>query len=359
MFDLKKFFQTIFKPQKGDTVVVMCDVPHAGSIPDHDAWKERRQMASDWRQKLSGFSSEMGFKVTPLVTYLATKGQNQDLPETCRMGDRELSLPDLMKKTTILLAMTEWSATAPLCMFIKEFNRLRFASMPKVERRMENTGLSADYHEISKRCRVLAPLFEEAVGLRVNFSTGHECYFDLTGPAEVGIDDGMLGPERAGTPNAGANLPAGETYVVPNEASDSRTEGTLPIRMGEELIVLEVKNNKVVNVKGQGPDAGYLRINFEKDAGWANIAEVAIGVNDRAEVTGNVLEDEKAGFHFAYGRSDHLDGTVGVDDFISPGNVIHQDIVYAKGSPISASKIEFVFADGSTKQVIRDGGLIV
>ena len=31
-----------------------------------------------------------------------------------------------------------------------------------------------------------------------------------------------------------------------------------------------------------------------------------------AEVTGCVLEDEKAGFHWAFGRSDHLGGVVGV-----------------------------------------------
>ena len=61
---------------------------------------------------------------------------------------------------------------------------------------------------------------------------------------------------------------------------------------------------------------------FDADPARANIAEVAFGVNDMAEVTGCVLEDEKAGFHWAFGRSDHLGGVVGVDDFVSPADVL-------------------------------------
>ena len=127
---------------------------------------------------------------------------------------------------------------------------------------------------------------------------------------------------------------------------------------GEELIELEVRNNRVVAVQGRGPDAAFLRDKFANDKAWANIAEVAIGVNDAAVITGNVLEDEKAGFHWAYGRSDHLEGTVGVADFNSPDDVIHQDIVYAKESPISATRVEFVFADKRTRVVIRNGELV-
>jgi hypothetical protein len=358
MFNLEAFFNTIFQPQSGDKVVVMCDLPHAESIADNEQWKARREMAAEWVSKLSAFPSLQHIEVKPLVTYLATKGNNQDLPEMCRMGETDLSIRDLVKDNTIVIAMSENSATAPLCIYMKEFDHFRWASMPGVEKRMEETALSADYQQIHRRCLLLAPLFEKAVGVRVEFSTGHECYFDITGPAEVGLDHGLLGPEVAGTPTAGSNLPAGETYTVPNEAADSKTAGTLPVMEGGELILLDVKHNKIIGVQGSGADAEYLRGKFANDNAWANIAEVAIGVNDRAVITGNVLEDEKAGFHWAYGRSDHLEGTVGVADFKSPDDVIHQDIVYAKESPITAAKVEFVFADDTTEVVILDGELL-
>jgi len=75
-------------------------------------------------------------------------------------------------------------------------------------------------------------------------------------------------------------------------------------------------------------------------------------------VTGNVLEDEKAGFHWAYGRSDHLGGRVGVRSFRKPENVVHQDIVYAKGNPIQVAEASIVSIAGR-KPVIHDGSYLV
>ncbi len=359
MFNLETFFNTIFQPQDSDKVVVMCDLPHPGSPPDNLQWQARREMAADWVSKLSAMTSLKHIEVKPLVTYLATRGDNQDLPDMCQMGERDLPIRDLIRENTIIIAMPEFSSTAPLSLFARDFDHIRFASMPGVEKRMEETALSADYQQIYQRCCLLAPLFEKAIGIRVKFSTGHSCLFDITGPAEVGLDHGLLGPEVAGTSAAGANLPAGETYTVPNEAPDSKTEGILPVMEGEELFLLQVKNNRIIGVEGEGPGAEYLRGRFANDDAWANIAEVAIGVNEDAVITGNVLEDEKAGFHWAYGRSDHLEGSVGVADFNSPDDVIHQDIVYARKSPIVAAKVEFVFDDGSTEVVIVDGEPII
>ena len=68
-----------------------------------------------------------------------------------------------------------------------------------------------------------------------------------------------------------------------------------------------------------------------------------------------MLEDEKAGFHWAFGRSDHLGGVVGVEDFESPESVIHQDIVYAAGNPVQVERAVVVQSDGRRVAVIDDG----
>jgi len=108
-----------------------------------------------------------------------------------------------------------------------------------------------------------------------------------------------------------------------------------------------------------GPIADRYGRFFEKDPARANVAELAFGVNDKAEVTGVVLEDEKAGFHWAFGRSDHLGGVVGVEEFRSPDTVIHQDIVYAKGNPIQVERAELVHADGRRVGVIERGRYLI
>jgi leucyl aminopeptidase (aminopeptidase T) len=99
------------------------------------------------------------------------------------------------------------------------------------------------------------------------------------------------------------------------------------------------------------------RREFREEKALRNIAEVAIGCNEKAVVSGNPLEDEKAGFHWAYGRSDFLGGMVSPADFSTPGKVEHHDSVYAKGNPIVCQRFDFIFPDGSRKTVIEDGVL--
>jgi leucyl aminopeptidase (aminopeptidase T) len=222
---------------------------------------------------------------------------------------------------------------------------------------MEETGLSADYREIAETCSRLASLFEKSDGIEVTFSTGHSCYFDISDRKPALQDNGLLHPgTREGIPYF-ANLPAGEVCTVPNQAEDSGTAGEIPAAIDGDTIVFVVKNNQIIDIKGEGPSAAEKRQEFHEEPALRSIAEVAIGCNDRAVVTGNVLEDEKAGFHWAYGRSDHLGGKVGVKDFSSPDKVLHQDIVYAKGNPIVCTRLDFVFPDGTRKMAITDGEL--
>ena len=73
-------------------------------------------------------------------------------------------------------------------------------------------------------------------------------------------------------------------------------------------------------------------------------------------VTGNVLEDEKVqGVHLAWGRSDHLGGAVGVDDFADARYVVHLDVVYPNGGLVAVAGLVLVYADGTREEIIRDG----
>jgi leucyl aminopeptidase (aminopeptidase T) len=355
-FDLGKFFEDIFKPQSGEIVTIIHDVPH-GDVADNKAWKERRQMAEDWRDQLAGMADRWGITVNPTATYAGTGSNNGPLPESCTMGGEERSLADVVNGSTIVLAMPEFSATAPLYPYAKEAEKLRVGSMPGVAKFMEESGLSADYNKISVQCKVLEEVFNRAIAADVEFSTGHTCYFDLPLENPAHIDDGILHPERAGSNDALSNLPAGEVFCVPNENEDSDTAGELPAYIGDEIAVYVVENNRIVDIRGAGPQIESLRDKFAADQGWQNIAEFAIGLNDKAKVTGIVLEDEKAGFHWAYGRSDHFGGKCGIEQFNSPENVIHLDVVYAKDSPIVCSKLDFIFQGGERQTMIVDGEL--
>ena len=365
-FDLHRFLVDVFDPQPGETVAVLVDEPRSPK-DDRPSWAERRAMASAWRDGIEALGGRIGFTTLPLVAYPATMANGADLPERCRVGDREAPLAEVLDATSLVLAMTEYSPTAALVDVCKRrpgADVFRAASMPGVEPRMEGTSLAADYAEVARRCRLLRDAFRRSSGAEVVFSTGHRCFFDLR-HRTCETDDGYLHRDKNDDVPV-INLPSGETFCVPYEGEKdgdpSRTEGELPVAAPGGIVVFRVERNRIASVEdggGAAADARTWQSYFDVDLARANVAEVAFGCNERAVVTGNVLEDEKAGFHWAFGRSEHLGGVTGPSDFRRPENVVHQDIVYAKGSPISVAAADLVTPVGERIAVIRDGAYVL
>jgi len=357
-FDLTRLLIDVFDPQPGETVVVACDQPTEAS-PDNPAWQERRQMAQEWRQAFAKLGAKRGFTTRPLLTFGATGINGAELPRLVVMEKQPVDIEEALLSSSLACFMTEYSATAALDSFCRRKEDFRAASCPGIEKRMEQSSLSADYQEVARRCRILDEILSGASRLEARFSTGERCSFDLRF-RKPEVDDGLLPRGKKG--DRIINLPSGETFVVPYEGekagTPSLTAGELPVRFGQEKVVLKVAGNRIEEVVGSGPEGARMREQFAVDPARRNIAEVAFGCNDWAVVTGNVLEDEKAGFHWAYGRSDHLGGVTGVKSFLRPETVVHQDIVYAKGNPIQVAEATVVRPDGP-KAVIRDGAYVV
>jgi len=355
MLDIRKLLIDVFDPQPGETVIFAVDLSHENA-PDHDGWSARRVMAERWRDVMVEIAGERGFLVQPLLGFAATGANNADLPARGVLGGEAVDLLETLKAASLVIAMTEFSATAPLAKLAEAEDDFRAASMPGVEERMEGTALAADYSKVAARCKAIFDVMEGATLCEVLFSTGHRCSFDLR-HRQPEMDDGFLPRGKVG--DRIINLPSGETFVVPYEGEfegvPSWTAGTIPVVEDEELVLFHVVANTIVVVEGEGPVADRYAAFFDADPARTNVAEVAFGVNDMAEVTGSVLEDEKAGFHWAFGRSDHLGGMIGVDDFESPDNVVHQDIVYAAGNPIQVERAVIVHPDGRRVVVIDDG----
>jgi len=351
MFDVKKLFSDVFHPEPGERLVVLVDTPH-DRIEDNDLWVERRNMAAEWQSVLGDYGREAGFEVAPLFQFPAVGTHNGDLP----LG--ECQLAEVLGNATIALALTEFSPTAPMIAWAKSHDDFRVAPLPGVARRTEETALSADYSEVARRCVILRDLLAHAESADVIFTSGHKWHVDLRHHKAL-MDDGQLPRGKA---DPVINLPSGESFQVPYEgerAGDpSQTAGEVPVRVGEELIVYRIEANRIIDVIG-GPEANKSRAYFQHDASRSNVAEFAFGCNPGAVVWGNVLEDEKAGFHWAYGRSEHLGGSVGPSDFNRPETIVHVDIVYASESPIQVGSAVLNREDGDSVEVIRDGDYVV
>ena len=353
-FNIARLFRDVVSPQEGEIITFMVDHPH-GDIKSTPAWDDRRKMAEEWRDGIRELCKEVGAVLNPLVSYPATGANNADLPKEGIADGKTVVLEDILSKSNICFALTNWSGTAPLNALTKKYPQLRAASMPGVARRMQDTALSADYTKVAKTAQVLAERLTRAESAHAVFSTGHELTFDLR-YRQGEADDGYLHADKTGFRLI--NLPSGEAFIVPYEGEragePSRTEGQIPVPLVGEIAVLNVRANRIIGVEGKTREAQELMEKFLADRARQNIAELGLGCNPNAVVWGSVLEDEKAGFHWAYGRSEHLGGVVGPAQFAKPENIIHQDIVYAKGSPVTVARLTLHYPDGNDEIIIQD-----
>ena len=364
-FNLEKLLMDVFDPQKGETVLVMYDVPN--KIKDiSNEWGDRIKMAQEWRRAFKKLGEQIGFYVYPLLSYSATMAHGALLPKYGRTEGKKVMIEDILAKTNICVALTQYSATASLFKFAKQIKgRLRIASMPRASKDMEKTALSADYKEVARKCSILVPKLTKATGAIIEFSTDdHKFYFDLRNRVAE-EDNGMCGRKRAYLDIPGINLPSGEVFSVPYEGEDekigpSNTRGFLPVNYNNELVIYEIQQNKIIRVIGKGLKAEEMREYFAKDNGRRNIAELGLGLNDKAILSEITLEAEKVlGFHWAYGLSDHLGGITGMAQFENPENAVHQDNIYAKGGTIEIKKLVFVYPNNSRETIIQNGDYVV
>jgi len=337
-----KMFNDVFAPQNGEKVLFLIDQPH-DEIIDNNIWKDRREMVKDWINTFKILGTEKGFTVNKLE-YKATGVHNSPIPQ---------EVIDNVKKSNLVIAMTEFSATStlfPLCK--SENSNTRCTSMPGVERRMEETAFKADYVEVKRYSHAIEKMLNKTIGAEVLFSTGDKLYIDLRN--RVAKSDAGDCTKIGQT----INFPSGEGCKPPYEAAsdeidefgESKTEGIMPVGYSEGIIKFVIKNNKITEVIGDIKKAEEMRKFFEKDETHRNIAELGIGCNPKAVVTGNILEDEKVGgLHIAYGMSSFLGGKIKSD--------MHQDICYPKGSSVEAKTLTLINIDGSKTELIKDSNL--
>lgn len=337
-----KMFKDVFAPKSGEKVLFLVDTPH-DEIKDNNIWADRRKMAKEWHDTFKEIGNKTGFSVS-FMNFKATGVENSPIPE---------EVLEAIYNSNLVLAMTEYSASSSLIpIFRGKGSTTRGASMPGVERRMEKTAFKANYQDVKKYALALEKMLNKAVCAEVAFSTGDTLNIDLRNRS-ANADTGNC--TKYGQ---GINFPSGESCKAPYEATSdeiekfgkSKTEGVLPVKYKNgELVKYIVKNNKIAEIIGKGKKADAMRAFFEENNSRTNIAELGVGCNPKAIITGNVLEDEKVGLHIAYGMSTHLGGKVKSD--------MHQDIVYAKGCPVEGRTLTLISMDGSKTDIIQNAEL--
>jgi leucyl aminopeptidase (aminopeptidase T) len=191
----------------------------------------------------------------------------------------------------------------------------RGATMPGITYEMLVRTMSADHAGLRRRARALASILTAGDEVRVTSAEGTDVAFSIRG-REATADDGDLS-----RPGAFGNLPAGEAFVAPVEGA---TRGRIVFdgataALGEPLVVT-IDDGYAAAWEGRAGDRfEALAAPHGRDA--FAVAELGIGVNDNAKITGALLEDEKVlgTVHVAFGDNHSFGGVLRVDfhhDFV-------------------------------------------
>jgi leucyl aminopeptidase (aminopeptidase T) len=180
--------------------------------------------------------------------------------------------------------------------------------MPGVTQDMLGRVMAVDFETMARRSRDIARLLSEGQTARLSCPRGSDFTANLAGRTGIADDGDLVAPGAFG------NLPCGEGFISP-----AGGEGTLVVSslaalgLSSEPAALTVSGGRLVSAAGGlGPEF-LARLRSHGELG-CNLAELGVGTNDCAELTGNVLEDEKilGTVHIAFGASAGIGGTVSV-----------------------------------------------
>ena len=184
----------------------------------------------------------------------------------------------------------------------------RGATLPGITEDTLARVMAADQELLARRSKTVAELLDGSDEARVTCPRGSDLWLDLTDRRGV-ADDGNL--TAAG---AFGNLPAGEGFIAPLGGEGTIVASSLaPLGISAEPARLTVEGGRIVaGESGLGP--AYLELLRAHGELGRNLAELGVGTNDRATLTGSVLEDEKilGTVHVAFGASAGIGGTVSV-----------------------------------------------
>ena len=184
----------------------------------------------------------------------------------------------------------------------------RGATLPGVTEDMLARLMACDFPTMAARSRRVAELLTSAEEAHVTCPRGTDLTLDLGGRDAI-ADDGDLSAD-----GAFGNLPCGEGFISPLAGRGTILAATLAtLGLPEERVRLTVENGRLTEAAGDW-GARWTALMDAAGTQGRNLAELGVGTNERATLTGNILEDEKmlGTVHVAFGASAGIGGTVSV-----------------------------------------------
>ncbi|UCE36242.1 MAG: aminopeptidase [Thermoplasmata archaeon] len=215
-------------------------------------------------------------------------------------------IAEMMRHVDVVIAPTQYSVTHTQAR--KRANRAgaRIATMPGIiTKMMSSGGMTADFKEVEKGVKKLAKTLEGSKVIKITTDMGTD--FEVRVDGRKWLKDTGICHKKGEF----MNLPAGEVFIAPKEGT---ANGKLIIdgafwEILENPVTIDVKDGYAKRIGGTKEIAKQIS---QRGKEGRNIAEVGIGMNPKARIIGNVLEDEKVKgtVHVALGDNSTFGGKV-------------------------------------------------
>ena len=231
-------------------------------------------------------------------------------------GEPPATLAAAMIAADVVLAPTVQSLSHTAARKRASESGTRIATLPGATTEMLARVMSDDMPELRRRGGRVAEILDHGTEARITCDHGSDLRLGLQGRTAI-PDAGQLTHE-----GAFGNLPCGEGFIAPATAEGTLiVDGSIAgVGLGSSPVALTVKDGHLVDATGP-EGAELMRLLTEHGPDGTNVAELGIGTNSKAILTGNILEDEKiyGTAHVAFGASAAIGGNIQVP--------VHLDVV--------------------------------
>lgn len=236
-----------------------------------------------------------------------------------------------MREADVVLAPTRQSLSHTAARKAASEAGVRIATLPGVTEEMLARVMSADMEGLRRKGAAVAERLSAGSEARIRCPNGSDLRIGLSGREAIADAGELTGRGAFG------NLPCGEGFIAPVEGTTSGrlvVDGTIAgVGIPGEPVELTIDGGFLREAEGE-EGAQLLDLLSAHGEPGTNVAELGIGTNERAALTGNVLEDEKilGTAHVAFGASAAIGGTVQVPVHVDC--VVMRPDVEIDGEPI-------------------------
>jgi leucyl aminopeptidase (aminopeptidase T) len=222
-------------------------------------------------------------------------------------------IANLMKQYDVVVCPTTKSLTHTNARRDACSGGTRIATMPGISEEIMARTLKADYELIADRTISVSEILNRGKIARITSALGTDLILPIDGIKAIS-STGLI--KNRGQ---GGNLPSGESFLMPNEG---KSEGVIYIdgslagigKITGKPVVVTIKNGYAVKFDGGKQADELYNLLYPLGEKAMNIAELGIGTNHEALISGQILEDEKVmgTIHIAFGNNIGMGGSCDV-----------------------------------------------